>query len=134
MYGYPCTHCGNLEILHDDELDHFLESRYWPSLEYGESVSPEGFSSMFIHKPGYKNSIETCPGFKTKRGIPKEVLIRHLMDHPSTSPFVEVSIANEARRQLEELEDQRIASYTMQTSTVYLIPNKNGHYTVMIGE
>ncbi len=140
MYGQPCARCGKLEVFHialerkGDEI-FFREPPSWLGCDCGEEPEQEEIDLVTEHQNGYKHNLFTCPGFEYSKKIPRSYLVERAMSYPSTIPYAEELVANEAKRRLQEIEDKRIASYVMPAPTMYLIPNRDRtHYVIFQGE
>ncbi len=134
MLGFPCAKCGQLEIAHSSDLDYFLERGLWPTLEYGEEVTRKEVDTLFEKKRGYRFHLKSCPGFQYSKCVSTEQQIISAMDHPSALYYLEESVAQEARRRLEEIHNKETDRHAAYGGCTTYIVYQGGSSRVFIGE
>ncbi len=118
MFGFLCTHCGRMEILHRDrsELEGNASSGLWPDLEYQENGplrQGEDVRVFFRRKRRYRYSLLDCPGFcyrQRDRGTVVELFAETALSNPWVTGFLP-EWQDELAARIEVLQEAEAARY-----------------------
>ncbi len=133
MLGFSCANCGQLEIAHSGDLDHFLESGHWPDLEFGEEV--DDVDTLYEHQDGYTHHLIECPGFEYHDSVTDDVLVDAGTHVTCAAQYLEEKLAERVKQLVEKREDARIANYPHGGGHTYIsFDPRSGQSLILYGE